>query len=68
MKTLYEELAISVRRLPRQILKAGAVLGYIIALSLALNLNKQIFAGAIALGVIGGIGVVAHDETKSKNK
>lgn len=66
MKMLYEESVKAIRRLPRQVLKSGTVLGITITISSALNLNKQIFAGAIALGVIGGIAVVAHDEIKAQ--
>jgi hypothetical protein len=65
MKTLYKESKESLKRLPRQILKASTVLGVTIAISTMLNLNEQLFKGAIALGVIGGIAVVAHDEIKS---
>jgi hypothetical protein len=67
MNKLYEESIESLKRLPRQILKAGAVLGATIAISAALNLNKQFFAGAIAFGVVAGIVVVAREETQSKN-
>jgi hypothetical protein len=66
MKNLYEESKESLKRLPRQILKAGAVLGVLIAISTILNLNKQLFAGAIAIGVVAGIVVVAHDELQNR--
>ena len=66
MKSLYEESVESLKRLPRQIFKAGAVLGIFVAGSVALNLNKHHFTGAIALGVVGGIGVIIHDETQSR--
>lgn len=66
MKSLYEESKESLKRLPRQIFKSGAVLGVTIALSTILNLPKQLFGSAIILGVIGGIAVVAHDESQSR--
>ena len=67
MKSLYEESTQSLKRLPRQILKAGAVLGISIAASAILSENKQLSESAIILGAIAGIAVVAHDESKSRN-
>jgi hypothetical protein len=66
--SLYQESIESLKRLPRQILKAGAVLVVLIVISTILNLNKQLFTGAIAFGVVAGIAVVVHDETKKNEQ
>lgn len=66
MKSLYEESAESLKLLVRQILKAGTILGVLIAISAILNLNKQHFLGTIFIGIVTGIAVVVHDEAQSR--
>lgn len=68
MKSLYEKSTQSLNRIPRQILKAGVVLGISIATSAILSENKQLSEGAIALGLAAGIGVVTQDESKGKKE